>query len=80
MDGASGTSIHNVEEGIESWVTQSMPLASDMSSDSQGTPLQSLLLDSPVKYPTALCYGMVSCILILLSAMSVSIVCVWSLI
>ena len=62
MDRASSTSIHNVEEGIESWATQSMPLTSDPSSDSQATPLESLPLDSPVKYPTALCYGMVSCI------------------
>jgi hypothetical protein len=62
MDKASSTSIHNVEEGIESWATQSMPLTSNPPSDPQGTPLESLPLDSPFKYPTALCYGMVSCI------------------
>jgi hypothetical protein len=62
MDRASSTSIHNVEEGIESWATQSMPLTSNPPSDPQGTPLESLPLDSPFKYPTALCYGMVSCI------------------
>ena len=80
MDGASGTSIHNVEEGIESWAMQAMPLTSDPSSDSQGTPLETLLFDSPIRDPTCLCYGMVSCTLILLSAMSASIVSVMLLI
>ena len=73
---ASGTSIHNVEEDIESWAMQSMPLMSDLSSDSQRTPLVSLPLDSSGMYHTTLCYGMVSRSLILLSAMSVPIVCV----
>ena len=73
INGASGTSIHNVEEGIESWATQAMPLTSDPSSDLQGTSLESLLLDSPVRDPTCLCYGMVSYTLILLLAMSASI-------
>lgn len=70
MDGARGASIHNVEEDIESWATQAMPLTSDISFDSQGVPLESLPLDSRVRDPTFLCYGMVSCNSILLSASS----------
>ncbi|KAG0649190.1 ATP-dependent helicase GTA, partial [Hyphodiscus hymeniophilus] len=59
MDGAIGTSIHNVEEGIESWATEAMPLTGDLSYDSQATPSESFPPDSITRDPAYLCYGMI---------------------
>jgi hypothetical protein len=68
VDAASGTSIHNVEEGIEWWATQSMPLMIDLLLDSDETPSTTLPSDISVGDRAVVSYGMVSCTSILLSA------------
>jgi len=75
MNVASDTSVRNVEEDIESWATQSMPLTRELVSDTQETSSESLLLDPPVRCHTSICYGMVSYASILLTA-NIPIVCV----
>jgi hypothetical protein len=56
----SGTSIHNVEEGIECWATQSMPLMIDPSFDSQESSPAVLPPAAPASDIAVICYGMVS--------------------
>jgi hypothetical protein len=58
IDGASGTSTHIVEEGIEWWATHSMP-SIDPLLDSQVTPPEGVSTDGPVNESTIICYGMV---------------------
>ncbi len=57
---ARSTPIHNVEEDIESWAMQAMPLTREPVSDSQGTRLEPLPLDYSNRDSVDLCYGMVS--------------------
>jgi hypothetical protein len=60
IDAASGTSIHNVEEGIEWWATQSMPLMIDPLLDLDKTASTPLPPNIPVSDSTIVSYGMVS--------------------
>lgn len=60
LEGPSGAVIHNVEENIEWWATQSMPAAIDPLLDLQETLPGPMPSDFTVSEPTLVCYGMVS--------------------
>ena len=55
----SGSSIHNVEEGIEWWANHELPSMIDPSLDSQDAPSDPVLPDVPADDNTIVCYGMV---------------------
>lgn len=70
----NSTSMHNVEEGIESWATQLMPLMNDPLSNSHGAQIQSLPSNASVEHSADVCYGMVGRILFFPSATRVFII------
>jgi hypothetical protein len=80
IDEDSGVSIHNVEENIECWATQTMPLMIDPSFDSQESFQQAIPPVIPMGDTAAVCYGMVSYALLLPLPILSSIVPAWSLI
>ena len=74
------TSIHAVEEDIEQWVLQSMPLVIEAPSDLQKPPSETMKLTSVESSTTQLCYGMVCLTNRLLSAVEIHIFSIPSLI
>lgn len=77
IDQDSGLSIHNVEENIECWATQTMPLMIDPSLDSQESSQQASPPDVPVGDTALVCYGMVSHTLLLPLPITSSIIPAW---